>query len=95
VEVEAVGAVVDLGHPQAQELGELAVDAQVGLVAEGVGAVTGELRQVLVGRGVGPAVRDGHIGDVGSDGHGFSLVMRDARCCSRTIRSSAGRRPAS
>jgi hypothetical protein len=43
-------------------LGELAVDAQVGLVAEGVGAVAGEFGQVLVGRAVGPAVGDGHVG---------------------------------
>jgi hypothetical protein len=64
VEVEAVAAVVDLRHPQAQELGELSVDAQVGLVAEGVGAVAGELGQVLVGRAVGPAVGDGHISHV-------------------------------
>jgi hypothetical protein len=37
-------------------LGESAVDAQLGLVAEGVGAVAGELGQVLVGRTFGPAI---------------------------------------
>jgi hypothetical protein len=43
-------------------LGELAVDAQIGLVTEGVGAVAGEFGQVLVGRAVDPTVGDSHVG---------------------------------
>ena len=58
VQVEAVGAVVELRDPQAQELGEAAVDPQVRLVAERIRAHPGHADQRLVPARVEPAVRD-------------------------------------
>jgi energy-coupling factor transporter ATP-binding protein EcfA2 len=56
--LKAVGAVVELRDPQAQELGEAAVDPQVRLVPERIRAHPGHADQRLVPARVEPAVRD-------------------------------------
>jgi hypothetical protein len=58
VQVEAIGAVVELRHSQAQKLGEAAVDSQVGRVSERIRAHPGHADQRLVRARVEPAVRD-------------------------------------
>jgi hypothetical protein len=58
VQVEAVGAVVELRDPQPQELGEAAVDPQVRRVPERIRAHPGHADQRLVPARVEPAVRD-------------------------------------
>jgi hypothetical protein len=58
VQVEAVGAVVELRDPQAQELGEAALDPQVRRVSERIRAHPGNADQRLVPARVEPAVRD-------------------------------------
>ena len=68
MEVEAIGAVVDLCHPEAEELCELSINAEVSFVAEALGSLSGKSDECRVVVAVGPAQLDCHL-----IGHVFSF----------------------